>query len=299
MSWNKVCLSVLVVLVVAGVMPSHGYSWTGAAGLALNASASGVTLEQELVALTNRTRTAQGLPILEMDAVLMKLAQSHAVDMARQGFISHDLPSGNINVRMNRIGYNYETVRENVAQARTVSYAHSALMQSPGHKANILAADVTRIGIGVVRDPVCGKYLFIAEIFATPRENYDPSQIKQFLTTKVEKLRENGSVIMVPKLDPVLDNMATTSLQNLSNSYSHEDLRNLLARSAGELRKSGKDNVGKIEVSVQVLSTPEKLSIPAALRQGVAEIYGAAVRKIKDGSDRPAFLVLTLTGVSR
>lgn len=300
MRWGKVCVSIFLALVTVGGMPSNGYSWLGtSASLTLDVSGTDTAPRQELFVLTNRTRAAQGLPPLKMDEALMKLAQDHAAAMAKQGFISHDLPSGNVFVRLSRNNYNYETARENVASARTASFAHSALMKSPGHKANILADDVSSIGIGVVREPVYGKYLFIAEVFATPRKNYEPAQVKELLTTEIEKLKQDSPLIVIAKQDPMFEDAADQSLSALSDSYSREDLRKLLAKSAGELQKNGKDNVAKLEVSVQVLKTPEKLSIPDTLRQGLVEMYGAAVRKIKDNRDQPAFLVLTLMGMTR
>ena len=301
MNWKRVSFPMLLVMIIVGGMPLSSYSRTGSSiFLAADVYGSSASLQQELLILTNQERVVHGLPPLELDMALIKLAQDHAVGMAEQGFISHDIPLGNISVRMERIGYSYETVRENVATAQTVSFAHSALLESPGHKDNILATDVTRIGIGVAHNPsVCSKYLFIAEVFATPGENYEPAHVKDLLTTGVEKLQQNGTIIATARRDPVLESIASQSINALSDSYSQEDLRNLLAKSASELQENGKENVSKLEVSVQVLNHPEKLSIPNTLQQGAADMYGAAVRRIKGNGDRPAFMVLTLIGMTQ
>lgn len=301
MTWKRVSFSILLAMIIAGCMTLNSYAQIGSPiFLASNASGLNFALQQELFILTNQERARHGLSPLELDTALIKLAQDHAEGMANQGFISHDVPLGNIFVRMNRIGYNYETVRENVATARTVSSAHSALLKSPGHKANMLATDVTSIGIGVAHNPsVCSKYLFIAEVFATPGESYEPSQVKDLLTTGVEKLQENGAIIIPAKRDLLFESIASRSLNSLGDSYSREDLRNLLAKSADELQENGKENVSRLEVSVQVFNHPEKLSIPDTLKKGVADMYGAAVRKIKSNSERPTFMVLTLIGMTR
>ena len=300
MSWKKVYIFALLTLFAAEGQIFTGYAWAGYPAVpAAQDSVINNFQHDELLRLTNQSRIDQGLLPLTVDAALARLAQEHAEAMAKQGFISHDMPSGDVFVRMNRVGYNYETVRENVASARTISYAHSALLKSPGHKANILATDVTRAGIGIAKgDPaVCGNYLFIAEVFASPRDDYEPSQIKELLTAHVEKLRQESLVLT--KQDSTLEKLASGSLSTLNDAYSREDLRNLLVKSADELQKSGNSSVSRLEVSVQVLSTPEKLSVPDTIRQGLAEMYGAAVRRIMDKDNRPAFLVLTLTGISR
>jgi len=181
MCLKKAFIFAFSALFAAGGLASNGYARDGfPAGLAAQAFGPNVVQCEELLRLTNQSRTAQGLLPLISDAALTKLAQEHAEEMSKQGFISHDLPSGSIFARMNRAGYKYETVRENLARARVVSYAHSALLKSPGHKANILATDISHIGIGIAKgDPAAsGDYLYIVEVFASLRNDYEPSQVK-------------------------------------------------------------------------------------------------------------------------
>jgi hypothetical protein len=220
--------------------------------------------------------------------------------MAKQGFISHDLPSGNVFVRMTRAGYNYETVSENVARTRTISYAHNALLESPGHKANILDAEVTHVGIGIAKgDPAAryGEYIYIVELFALPRKVYEPSQIKELLTSRIEKMQRES--LVSAKQDAALEKIATGSLRGLNDSYSNEDLHSLLEKSADELLAGGNPGIFRLYVSVQSLDDPDKFRFPDAIRQGSTGMYGTAVRRITDNGNCPSFLVLTLVGISR
>ena len=256
------------------------------------------TWEQQLLAITNQHRIRQGLPPLILDEALMRVAREHSFDMALQGFISHDLPSGNLQTRLNRAGYLYDVARENVASSRTVFRAHGALLRSPAHKSNIIAEDVTHIGIGVVRYPYpCDQYLYVTEVFATPREEYRPSMVQDQLENRVQALRQQGGGAMDP--DPLLDQIASRSLLSLSNPYDRTELRSLLAASANELRENGKSDLSRLEVNVQLVRNPKNLNIPASNREGQAQTYGAAVRQITDNRNQPAFLVLTLIGVTR
>jgi hypothetical protein len=308
MRWNRLAGFLLPCLFIGGFLPSDGSS-----GLSLVPDCRSEELqdrhnqadpdsmhawEQELFTIINKERTGRGLPGLDMDETLMRIARDHSREMAQQGFISHDQPSGNLQIRMNRVGYPYEVVRENVASAVTVAYAHKALLNSPLHKNNILAADVTRVGIGVVRFPSrCEKYLYITEVFAAPRDEYKPSMVQNLLENRVQDLRQQGGGAMDP--DPLLDALASRSLLSLKVSYDRTELRNLLAASANELQENGETDLSQLEVNVQLLHNPKNLSIPASNREGQARTYGAAVRQVTDDRNQPAFLVLTLLGITR
>jgi len=297
---KKAFIFIFTVLFIAGGLVSSGYAWgVFSAGLIAQASGANAARSEELLRLTNQSRIEQGLLPLMTDSKLMRLAQERAEEMARQGFISHDLPSGNVFTCMIRAGYNYETARENLARAKMVSSAHSSLLKSPGHEANIFATDVSHIGIGIAKSGSArdGDFLYIVEVFASPRKDYEPSQVKELLTARIEELRLESHIST--EQDFNFEKMAAGSLDGLGDSYTREDLRRLLAKSADELIEAGNSNIARLDVSVQMLSNPEKISIPAAIRQGLAATYGAAVRRAMDKNSRPAFLVLTLAGIPR
>jgi uncharacterized protein YkwD len=254
--------------------------------------------EEELLGFINQERVRQGLAPLVMDETLMRLARSHSRNMAQQGFISHDQPSGDLVTRMGRAGYLYAVARENVAAARTVSTAHEALLKSPPHKSNMLAGDVTHIGIGIVRYPTsCKEYMFITEVFAAPQDPYDPSMVQNALENRINELRRQGSGAISP--DPLLGELASRSLSSLNSPYDRTELRDLLAKSAGELEKDGENELSRLEVQVQVVHNLKNLNIPAAAPSGQNRKYGTAVRQITDNRNQPAFLVLTLMGTAR
>jgi hypothetical protein len=254
--------------------------------------------EQELLAILNQERIHHGLSPLDADEALSRIARAHSYDMAQQGFLSHDQPTGNLQIRLNHAGYIYETARENLASSRTVVKAHKALLKSPPHKRNILATDVTRVGIGIVRylDP-CDGYLYITEIFTTPREKYESSMVQSLLENRVKEIRQGGGGEMDP--DPLLDKLASSSLQSLNVRYDKTELQNLLAASANEWQKNGATGLSRLEVNVQLLHNPKNLSVPASTREGRAQAYGSAVRQVVDDQNQPAFLVLTLLGITR
>jgi uncharacterized protein YkwD len=54
-------------------------------------------------------------------------------------------------------GVHYRYAGENLAGAPTVERAHTGLMNSQGHRANILNPNYTRIGVGVIDGGRYGK----------------------------------------------------------------------------------------------------------------------------------------------
>jgi hypothetical protein len=250
-------------------------------------------LETELLWMTNQNRAQQGLEPLVLDEALTRIAREQSTGMANQGFISHELPSGNLKTRMELSGYGYITVRENIASSSSLAWAHNALLKSPAHRDNILAPDVNRVGIGIVHcPPPYEKELFITEIFAAPREVHQSTEVQDILLDQIEDMRKSGTGILVA--DPLLEKLASDTVQLLDVASPRTDLRNLMTNSAAELHKNG---ILRLDARVQLLRDPRKLKVVnGGTNRRDANAYGTAIRQVIDNSNEPAFLVLTLIG---
>ena len=119
--------------------------------------------EVEMFDMVNMEREKRGYPKLEMDEKLRDLARSYAKEMFSKGYFSHYNPEGQSPFdRMKKNGINFLAAGENLALAPNVTLAHQGLMNSPGHKANILSADFGRVGIGVIDGGIYGE-MFVQE----------------------------------------------------------------------------------------------------------------------------------------
>ncbi|MFJ5766605.1 CAP domain-containing protein [Lysinibacillus sp. NPDC093210] len=109
--------------------------------------------EQEVVKLTNAERTKAGLKALQTDDKLMAAAREKSQDMQSKKYFSHTSPTfGSPFDRMKALGITYKSAGENIAQGqRTPEEVVQAWMDSPGHRANILNANYTHIGVGYVK----------------------------------------------------------------------------------------------------------------------------------------------------
>ena len=108
-------------------------------------------LEKQMLDLVNQERQAAGLNPLAPDPELTQVARQHSTDMFARGYFAHDTPEGLTPFdRMNKAGVRFLTAGENLALAPTLPLAHTGLMNSPGHRANILRPQFGRVGIGVM-----------------------------------------------------------------------------------------------------------------------------------------------------
>lgn len=108
-------------------------------------------LETQMLELLNQERAEQGLKPLMLDTALTRVARAHSVDMFQRGYFSHSSPEGSTpfdRIRAARIPF--RTAGENLALAPTLKIAHEGLMNSPGHRANILEPRFGRVGIGIM-----------------------------------------------------------------------------------------------------------------------------------------------------
>jgi uncharacterized protein YkwD len=119
--------------------------------------------EAGMLDLVNQERTSMGLVALVMDPELVDVARAHADDMFRRGYFSHDTPEGvDPFERMKQAGIVFGLAGENLALAPTLDIAHNGLMNSPGHRANILKDGFRKVGIGVLDGGIYGK-MFVQE----------------------------------------------------------------------------------------------------------------------------------------
>ncbi len=108
--------------------------------------------ESEVVRLVNEVRSQNGLKPLTEDWELSRVARYKSQDMHDKGYFSHTSPTyGTPFQMMKSFGLTYRTAGENIAYGyATPQKVMEGWMNSSGHRANILNASYTRIGVGYV-----------------------------------------------------------------------------------------------------------------------------------------------------
>lgn len=143
-------------------------------GAATAAEVSAV--EQRLIEETNAFRRANRLTALRPSARLINIAQAHARNMARQDRYGdsdkngHVLDGHSIEYRIKTGGYAFARVTENVGFQLNRKDAVASMMdgwkRSPGHRRNMLEADVIEFGVGVAQGR-SGRWYFV-QVFGRP-----------------------------------------------------------------------------------------------------------------------------------
>lgn len=116
-----------------------------------------LSYEQEVIRLVNEIRIQNGLETLEHNWELSRVARYKSQDMHDNKYFSHTSPVyGSPFDMMKDFGISYRSAGENIAKGQSTPKAVvDAWMNSSGHRANILNASYTEIGVGYVAD---GKY---------------------------------------------------------------------------------------------------------------------------------------------
>ncbi len=112
------------------------------------------SVEMQVVELVNEYRTSYGLQPLTYSAELSDGARLKSQDMSDNGYFDHNSPTyGTPYQMMKSLGISYQSAGENIAKGyRTAEAVVTAWMNSEGHRANILNANYTEIGVGYEAD---------------------------------------------------------------------------------------------------------------------------------------------------
>jgi uncharacterized protein YkwD len=126
-------------------------------------------LEYQLFDLTNAARVKNGLQVLKWDDQVRGTARKHSLDMAENNYFSHTNLEGESPFdRMEEDQITFSVAGENLAFGQFSSiFAHEGLMNSMGHRENILKPDFELLGVGVAFGPKFEPYF--TENFYTKR----------------------------------------------------------------------------------------------------------------------------------
>ena len=109
------------------------------------------TAEQTMLGLINQERTQRGLNALTTNTGAQAVARDYSREMLTAGYFSHiDNAGHNPFDRLRAAGVQCGAAGENLALAPSLRRAHNGLMNSPGHRANILSPDYHTVGIGII-----------------------------------------------------------------------------------------------------------------------------------------------------
>ena len=122
--------------------------------------------EKGILDWTNAQRKGGGLSELVANEKLTLAARAHAANMARYSKLDHNL-GGSVGDRVRAAGYGFSSAGENIAwNSSSPSETVRMWMNSSGHRANIMNANYSELGIAVAMNASGEPYW--AQIFGRP-----------------------------------------------------------------------------------------------------------------------------------
>ncbi|NCU17353.1 CAP domain-containing protein [Pallidibacillus pasinlerensis] len=116
--------------------------------------------ETQVVKFVNHERAKRGLKPLEHNWELSRVARHKSMDMRDRRYFSHTSPTyGSPFTMIQNYGIRYSAAGENIAMGQSTPQAVvQSWMNRSGHRANILSANFTEIGVGYAKGGTGGHY---------------------------------------------------------------------------------------------------------------------------------------------
>ncbi len=197
-----------------------------------------------LATLIAKERDKRKLPPLTIHTRLAQIAQNHSQDMLAHGFIAHTSPhTGAASDRVLRTGLTTTLVLENIGRGYSASEIHQGLMESPGHRGNILNADARELGIGVVAEAEGDRLAFLAtEVFTRLAREVSVKEAPDVMARELAARRRMNKLKPV-KLDPALAKAAQRAAERLAEDPLL-DQSELLDRATASIERAPKGSKG-------------------------------------------------------
>lgn len=262
------------------------------------ATPQGHTQEHRMAERLNRDRAAHGLPPLQYDEKLADIGRAHSTDMRDHSFFDHVSPTfGNLENRVDRAGYRNLVARENLAEGPDVDTAEDSLLASPHHYENIMATDITHVGIGLVkggvRDP---RNLTITQVFAHPTKDESPDAAKAAVEAAIRKSRQEHD-LAAASLNAQLSAYAEEFIRQSLGDDQDPDVKAIGVAISKRLAKEPIRGVQGVSVGGQVMVDSSQFQTPSALLRAGPRQYGLAVGEAHPAGKRPVIKILIVVGL--
>ncbi len=228
--------------------------------------------ERRMFALINKDRQRYGLPVLVLAPGVVAVARAHSEDMRATGAVAHVSPrTGSAADRVRAAGIRTAVVMENVARAYGVGEAQRGLMNSPGHRANLLSKQATHVGVGLALGAVVAgrRELFVTQVFIRV-----PPRIKR--PVAIHAIRTKIAAYRSLARDAELDSVAQQYAIDVAGGLSTKDASKRAAKRAGSLAQRFRraTTVVTAVVSLDSFKPADALTDRSATHYGIGVAQG-------------------------
>ncbi|HEX2659960.1 MAG TPA: CAP domain-containing protein, partial [Polyangia bacterium] len=264
---------------------------TAVAGAPVEATAAAA----QMLSLLNRARADAHLPALVWDPELAAVALAYSQEMVAGHFFAHVSPTtGTVADRVRRAGIGLTIVGENISQGESVQSAHEGLMDSPGHRANMLDPRFTHVGIGV-ETTRSGPPLVATLVFA---RRPDPSRLTApQVVAAINALRKERRLPHALP-DPALQAAATAGIDAFAKGTATTKDRAMEAAETTlrrEDRRLGLTRAGGCAEWLEILELDELRELPLLASPQLKKL-GLAVTMARSGNPAPLVVLVLVDG---
>lgn len=228
--------------------------------------------DAEPLALTllNADRARFGLPALVREPQLDRVARAHSQDMQANGFFGHVSPTtGGPGDRILAASVRVSTHAENVAMGSSIHGAQDGLLESLGHRRNILSPDVTHVGIGIAARQTDKRLVWhLTQLFARPVARLDLAAEARRLRVQIATLRAG---VVDCQADDALDSVASALAPSVARGETKDVANQAIARAKREglLGRGGSYSWALSTPSLDTVMLPPEVKDPAYVRCGL------------------------------
>jgi uncharacterized protein YkwD len=195
--------------------------------------------KRRFLALLNHERERAGLTALVPLPVLDSVARAHSADMQAHQFVGHTSPTtGSAEDRVTRAGLRSTLILENIGRGYSPEEVHRGLMDSPGHRANLLHPQATHVGLGVLLAPEDARTAYlVTQVFVRLARKVDVDEAAAELIAGINRARTKRGARPLER-DAALDEFCAETARDFfqrndgASSRQRLDRLNLKARSA-------------------------------------------------------------------
>ena len=184
-------------------------------------------MERQIFDWTNQERARINVPPLTWNNRLAIAARLHSDEMAKAKNLTHQVKGEPVfTERLAEQGARFNAAAENVGYGDDADILHQGWMNSPPHRANLLNAAYTDMGIGIVR---VGDRLWATEDFATALPRLSSEEFEKLVEQQVlARRRAQGLAPLKASSSPELRRLAcsgNTSAASVLSAIPHGGLQ--------------------------------------------------------------------------
>lgn len=244
--------------------------------------------EARMLSLVNEDRKRHGLGPLILAEDVSAVARAHSDEMQRTGLVGHVSPiTGSAADRVQAANIRTSMVLENIARAYGVAEAQEGLMNSPGHRANLLSPQATHIGIGIVFGEVMAgrRAMFVTQVFTRVPPPITPTEARSRIH---EMIATHARVAH----DEPLAVLAQQYAEGMVAGMSAAEMSKRTAQKLDAFR----NRFRKVATSVVAVADIESFDAQEPFADGETTHYGLGVAQGAHAElgDRTLFIVLLL-----